>query len=56
MQVCCCPPFVLARKQVLLTDDNFTGTGCMAALDAEKFLSEMEDTTAEHKAGKEGNL
>ncbi|KAK0669312.1 thioredoxin reductase [Cercophora samala] len=32
------------------------GTGCMAALDAEKFLSEMEDTTAEHKAGKEGNL
>ncbi|KAK0748032.1 thioredoxin reductase-like protein [Apiosordaria backusii] len=32
------------------------GTGCMAALEAEKFLSEMEETTAEHKAVKEGNL
>ncbi|KAK4181282.1 thioredoxin reductase [Triangularia setosa] len=32
------------------------GTGCMAALDAEKFLSDMEDTTAEHKSVKEGNL
>ncbi|KAK4196915.1 putative thioredoxin reductase [Triangularia verruculosa] len=32
------------------------GTGCMAALEAEKFLAEMEETTAEHKAVKEGNL
>jgi thioredoxin reductase (NADPH) len=32
-----------------------SGSGCMAALEAEKFLSEMEDATAEQEA-KKGNL
>ncbi|KAL2018412.1 hypothetical protein VTK56DRAFT_890 [Thermocarpiscus australiensis] len=32
------------------------GSGCMAALDAEKYLAELEDTTQEHTDAKQGNL
>ncbi|KAK0734906.1 thioredoxin reductase-like protein [Lasiosphaeria miniovina] len=32
------------------------GSGCMAALDAEKFLAEIEETTEEHGKAKNGSL
>ncbi|KAK3394603.1 thioredoxin reductase-like protein [Podospora didyma] len=32
------------------------GSGCMAALEAEKFLAEIEETTEEHANAKNGNL
>lgn len=34
----------------------FAGSGCMAALEAEKFLSDLEEVTEAHIDAKKGNL
>jgi thioredoxin reductase (NADPH) len=39
------------------TDANISaGTGCMAALEAEKYLEELEDLPTNHQDAKAGNL